>query len=315
MPSKIRLVYKQPATLHWDFLQPILQHCVELVPLEGVLEPGDVYYANTWDQLAQQHWEQGHRVVFDNLWETVGTSVKRKPVPQGCHVLENHNWFWYQVCLLYRSWGYHEYVPQPQWTHHALMPLRRRRIARDYVVRQLRPHLDRFVWSYQRADAANGDRGTDPRYLPDDRDPSHPETQEYINPDWYNCTAMSLVVESSCETSGAVDTPFITEKTFKPMAFFHPFVVVGEPGTLNRLKQIGFETFENLFDEHYDCISNWIIRTDAVLKTALEYQPAPWDAITKQKLEHNHHHLYNKDLVCQRIHREILLPLIEYAKT
>lgn len=44
----------------------------------------------------------------------------------------------------------------------------------------------------------------------------------------------------------------ITEKPFKPMANFHPFLVLGNPGALALLRDFGFETFGEVFDERYD---------------------------------------------------------------
>ena len=44
----------------------------------------------------------------------------------------------------------------------------------------------------------------------------------------------------------------ITEKPFKPIANFHPFLVLGNPGALALLKGFGFESFGEVFDESYD---------------------------------------------------------------
>jgi hypothetical protein len=44
----------------------------------------------------------------------------------------------------------------------------------------------------------------------------------------------------------------ITEKPFKPLLNFHPFLVLGNPGSLAALRGYGFETFSEIFDEAYD---------------------------------------------------------------
>ena len=44
----------------------------------------------------------------------------------------------------------------------------------------------------------------------------------------------------------------ITEKPFKPIANLHPFLVLGNPGALALLRDFGFETFGEVFDERYD---------------------------------------------------------------
>lgn len=45
---------------------------------------------------------------------------------------------------------------------------------------------------------------------------------------------------------------FVTEKTYKPIAFKAPFIVVGQPGILRYLKAQGYMTFSELWDESYD---------------------------------------------------------------
>jgi|GEM_PF-4954146 len=45
---------------------------------------------------------------------------------------------------------------------------------------------------------------------------------------------------------------FITEKTYKPIAFFMPFIVAGTPYTLQTLQQEGYKTFSRWWDESYD---------------------------------------------------------------
>lgn len=47
---------------------------------------------------------------------------------------------------------------------------------------------------------------------------------------------------------------FLTEKTFKPIVCNHPFIVVGRPGTLKKLKEFGYKTFNPYIDERYDDI-------------------------------------------------------------
>ena len=44
----------------------------------------------------------------------------------------------------------------------------------------------------------------------------------------------------------------ITEKPFKPLVNFHPILVFGNPGALAMIRDLGFETFPEIFDERYD---------------------------------------------------------------
>ena len=56
----------------------------------------------------------------------------------------------------------------------------------------------------------------------------------------------------------------VTEKVFKPMVGLQPFLVFGNPGSLDILRKLGFKTFGGLFDESYDRIAHPAQRFDAV---------------------------------------------------
>ena len=45
---------------------------------------------------------------------------------------------------------------------------------------------------------------------------------------------------------------FLTEKTFKPIALKMPFIMVGTRGILGKLREMGYITFNKLWDESYD---------------------------------------------------------------
>ena len=42
---------------------------------------------------------------------------------------------------------------------------------------------------------------------------------------------------------------FLSEKIYKPLCMKHPFVVVGVDGTLQALRQFGYQTFDKWIDE------------------------------------------------------------------
>lgn len=69
------------------------------------------------------------------------------------------------------------------------------------------------------------------------------------------------------ETSADDNFCFITEKTIRPIIYYHPFIVWGNPHTLKRLKELGFETFPEFFDERYDEITNSTERLECILKS------------------------------------------------
>lgn len=49
---------------------------------------------------------------------------------------------------------------------------------------------------------------------------------------------------------------YISEKTFKPIAHMHPFIILGRPGIIEYLKKFGFKTFHPFIDESYDLEEN-----------------------------------------------------------
>ena len=68
----------------------------------------------------------------------------------------------------------------------------------------------------------------------------------------YEKTFLSVVSETLVDE----DTLFITEKTWKPIMVGHPFMILGNQGTLKYLKSIGYKTFGAWINEEYDDISD-----------------------------------------------------------
>lgn len=70
-------------------------------------------------------------------------------------------------------------------------------------------------------------------------------------------------IEIVAETD-ILTTNWITEKTIKNLYVGKPFIVFGAPGTLAKLKDFGFKTFDSWIDESYDQITNIHDRLEAV---------------------------------------------------
>ena len=64
----------------------------------------------------------------------------------------------------------------------------------------------------------------------------------------YKSSYISLVTE----TFFYEDEYIVTEKAYQPMAYFHPFIILGSPYTLKHLRSMGFKTFGDFWDESYD---------------------------------------------------------------
>jgi len=82
---------------------------------------------------------------------------------------------------------------------------------------------------------------------------------------YYNQTDISVITETHCfpNSFNKHDLMF-TEKVFRPILLGHPFLVLSVPGYLEGLKQLGYRTFGNVFDESYDTIEDTIERMEAV---------------------------------------------------
>ena len=71
--------------------------------------------------------------------------------------------------------------------------------------------------------------------------------------DWlYDKTFLSIVVESIYDDLSV----FLDEKIWKPIYNYHPFIMVGCPNSLKKLKELGFKTFHPFIDESYDSEHN-----------------------------------------------------------
>lgn len=70
--------------------------------------------------------------------------------------------------------------------------------------------------------------------------------------DFYARIALDIVTE----TVYNYRYPYISEKTFRPIACKRLFVIVGAPGTLSLLRSRGFETFSDVIDEGYDSVQD-----------------------------------------------------------
>ncbi len=305
--NKILVVHKNPiCSFNADWLVNIVDQYLRFEPWdpEKTYPPGTLFYLNVLDfgnsaeyNFCAELVNRGFRVIIDNLWE-----VDPGPVPN-THRIVCDAWFWYNESLWYQHLGYNRYQPAPAWKHLALMPMNKRKPHRDDFVQRI--NLERVLWSYVEAG----------RQLPGDGDMTDWNTQRYMNPSWYDQTYMSMVVETFVRPASKYTPTFITEKTFKPIAFQHPFVVYGNRGTLCALRNWGFETFDNLWDESYDEIVDFVARRTAVVKLINSIEIQAHDAETRRRLEHNHNLFFDTQKVRGKFITEILEPIVEYAET
>jgi hypothetical protein len=301
-----------------SFIFPVIQDLSNYFNIEEHYDPAKVYDpASTLMFVSpfrrplhyQLMIDSGLKIVVDNLCEARCVYETHYANRENLFILENTNWFWYRESLENLSHlDRFNYCPDRNYQRLALMPLNAQRQHRDLLLDAVHPFLDSFVWSYvHHLDIRRqlpGDKQLKDNCLSDDR---------HFVKDWYDDTCFSLVAETAVELPG--QEMFVTEKTFKPMAYQHPFMILGMPNTLQYLRSQGFETYENLFDESYDTELDVQSRIHIIKRNIENYKNIPHDTLTEQKALHNRNHFYDYDLVKKRLRKEIYEPLLNYANT
>lgn len=97
----------------------------------------------------------------------------------------------------------------------------------------------------------------------------------------YNRTFLSLVTETHYDKN----TLFLSEKIFKPIYMGHPFIVLGNPHTLKKLKSMGYKTFSNWWDESYDDEENLYKRTEMIVNILKKLNEIPHHDLIKIRNE------------------------------
>ncbi len=305
----VKILHHKPiCSFDADWLKEIINQQLTFEPWDPTQKypHGTLFYLNCLEfmdarlqgrEFARSLTEMGFKVVVDNLWEADIGAV------DNIHKIITPVWFWLNESLWYSYRGHDQYRPQKNVQYRGLMPMRQLRDHRSDLIERI--NLSGLIWSYV-------EQG---RTLPDDGDHSDWETQRFMNPSWYNQTYASIVVETAVDPINKYTPIFITEKTMKPLAYFHPFVLYGNRGTLRTLKCWGFCTFDNLWDESYDEIVNVEHRRDAVIQIANNLSCQNYDQETLLRIEHNHNHFFDLTLVKSMLVKEIIEPIIEYAET
>jgi hypothetical protein len=107
-----------------------------------------------------------------------------------------------------------------------------------------------------------------------------------------------FAVEIVCETYTVGNTFFPSEKTIRPLMAAKPIIVYGPRYYLARLRQAGFRTYNEIWDESYDLAEDGV-RIERIAELLKSLDVLSTDA--KQRLfdqaqeviEHNWNHFYN----------------------
>ena len=285
--------------------------------------------------------DQGFRLLIVNLWEARPYVLAKDFQPYldnilvvlGCkdpfnygwkNVLSVPRWFWYNESLWYtcdKNFQYQNYIPQRKNTKLFFMPIKRSKPFRTQTVERLTEFLDDAVWSYV-------ERWNDGLHLPTRKE--NPVARigwdRQFEANWYDDTYFTLAVETYIgqtpienEIKGIVSDQagpcelFVTEKTFKPIAHQHPFMVCGMKGTLAFLKENGFETYDHIFDESYDTLDFFDVRVDALYDNIKNFNKEKYsDPLTEKKIKHNYDRFYDRSAVLAGLNNDLIEPMLEW---
>ena len=159
-------------------------------------------------------------------------------------------------------------------------------------------------------------------FWPDRRLPSEyelPWAQDY--PRWgmdqdifekpYNDTACSIVSETNDNDTDV----FMTEKIWKPIIAQQFFIVHGNYLYLQKLREMGFKTFNNYFEEAYDLDRDPDVRINTIVDVCDRLRDAPWQDMYLQSQalrQYNYDHFFNAEKLSEEVNKTLNL-FLEFA--
>jgi len=272
-----------------------------------------IYRFKQDEQLVKKYRGTGCKFIADGLWETeffCDTDFDQDTLPLINNGQFNHDrvvrvpkFFWFEEHLSQQN-KKKQFVSWPHEhnkTHDYLMLIGKKKLQRQNLLYSLEQSklLDKSLYSVLFDGKAL--EGKIESYIPNKRD----FPQRHYEPKWYNSTNYTLVVESSWDK----DT-FITEKTFKPIMYGHPFVIWGNPGSLQQLESWGFKTFADMFDQSYDLEPDMATRLQLVIAQIQNFKSVSQSSIESTK--HNFNRFWDSEIVRKYYHRDLILPILKF---
>lgn len=118
---------------------------------------------------------------------------------------------------------------------------------------------------------------------------------------FYQNSFMSVLTESSAIGPGC----YISEVVFKAIVFMHPFMIIGQPRTLEVLREWGFDTFDDVFDNSYDLEEDMFKRTEMVIEQMEVINKLTPEQLAVKTLELKDRLVYNKNRYFSKEFKEI----------
>ena len=133
--------------------------------------------------------------------------------------------------------------------------------------------------------------------------------------DIYELPYIDTVCSIVSETNDNDYEVFMTEKIWKPIIAQHVFVVHGNYLYLQLLREMGFKTFGNYFDESYDLERDPDKRIDKIVSLCKDLKTKKWQDIylqTKALRQHNYDTMFNEEKLSLEINKTLNL-FLEFA--
>jgi len=259
---------------------------------------------------------QGFKFIKATPWESKENVTASAPYPQVelpdyYHWTGGVSWFWY---YMYRKHEHHKF----NFDH------TNKKFDFLYLNKAMRRHrvklYKKMVTEGMLTNALYSMRGKRQRVvLPQEYELPGVDTNLY--PRWgmdqdlyelpYNHTNFSLVSETNDNNYEV----FMTEKIWKPIIAQQPFVVHGNYLYLQRLREMGFKTFANYFDEGYDLEADADKRIDKIVTTCQDLLTRNWQDIylqTQSLRKHNLDTFFNREKLSIEINKTLNL-FLEFA--
>ena len=255
--------------------------------------------------------DTGVRHVLDQCWDSWSNHLSRLShianfVWRPRYFLRVNESFWY------KHLGYNKLDFTSNTDCDFLLLMNGLRSHRTDLHKSLQKHLAHNIHSYV-------EYGVD---LQNAKDSPYEDTdrwQRFVDPEWYTRSRFSIVTESDVYLTHygdrIVDFPNCSEKSFKPCAFKHPSIILGQQGVQQELINQGFATFNHV---NYDSVEDYTQRFGLVMEyieLAISNPDLFRDSESQEKIEHNYHWFYN-DHAIEKIFKESMVdPLLEFIES
>jgi hypothetical protein len=140
--------------------------------------------------------------------------------------------------------------------------------------------------------------------------PRYGSDQDIYEPQFNDC-AFNLVSETNDNNHDV----FITEKLWKPIIAQQIFVVHGNFGYLKKLREMGFRTFDSVFDESYDQEPDPDKRIDKIVSLCRHLRTVDKDKIYQETVDirqHNLNRFYDSRALYDAVN-ETVLDFLEFV--